>query len=109
MKTASIHRVLAILLLLITIAPITIQAGHAFEKHEHKVCQAVDVKHIHEQNIDCTFFHFQIQQDSVDFYTSYDYINFQYPSKNFTPYLSSKYHIYLISESSRGLPYFIVS
>ncbi len=109
MKTALIHRVLSILLLIITVAPITVQAAHAFEKHDHKVCQAVDVQHIHQQDIDCTFFHFQIQQDSVDFYASYECINFQYPSENFNTYLSSKYHIYLISKSSRAPPYFIVS
>lgn len=89
--------------------PITIQAAHAFEKHEHKVCNAVDVKHIHEHDIDCSFFHFQLQQDTFDFNSDYEALILQYPTEILDKYIASNYRIYLISNSSRAPPFFIVS
>ena len=108
MKTHFTHRIFALLLLLVIVVPITIQTVHAFEKHEHTVCTATDIKHIHNQDIDCSVFHFQIQQDVFDFSTGYELVNFIIVTQKFNNYSPSKYHTYLISKSSRGPPCFIV-
>lgn len=108
MKTHHTHRIFALLLLLVIIVPITIQTVHAFENHEHTVCTATDIKHIHNQDIDCSVFHFQIQLNIFDFSTDYEFINFPIVDQNFDNYTPSTYHTYLISKSSRGPPYFIV-
>jgi hypothetical protein len=107
-KTRHTHRIFALLLLLIIIVPSIIQTVHAFENHEHTVCTATDVKHIHSQDIDCSVFHFQIQQYSFDFSTNYEFVNFLVTIQKFNNYTPSEYHTYLISKSSRGPPYFIV-
>jgi hypothetical protein len=88
--------------------PITVQTVHALEKHEHTVCTATDIKHIHNQDIDCSIFHFQLQQDTFDFSTNYTFVNFQVITQKVDTYTPSSYHTYLISKSSRGPPHFIV-
>jgi len=42
-----------------------IQATHALEKHEHKVCNAKDVKHIHQEEVDCSVFHTTIDNNAL--------------------------------------------
>ena len=108
MKTHYRHRIFALLLLLVIVVPITIQTVHAFEKHEHTVCSAKDIKHIHNQDIDCSVFHFQLQQDIFEFSTDYEFVNFQSVTQSFDNYTPLEYHTYLISKSSRAPPYFIV-
>lgn len=33
--------------------PFVVQASHALDNHEHKVCTAKDVKHFHAEELDC--------------------------------------------------------
>ena len=103
-----LHRCFALLLLFVIVIPITIQAVHALEKHEHTVCNAVDVKHIHSQDIDCDFFHFQIQQDTVALASNFENSTIQHATEILDNYLPSDYQLHLTSKSSRAPPYFIV-
>ena len=108
MKNNYLHTVFAITLTLIVLFPFTIQALHAINKHEHQICTAKDVKHIHQQDLDCSIFHQQIDNNSFDLSTD---INIHDPIV-----LSSKFYTYkqpnckenLSSKSSRAPPYFII-
>lgn len=39
---------------------------HSFEHHSHDVCTIHEV-HIHKHELDCSVFHFKINQNSIDF------------------------------------------
>lgn len=45
--------------------PFAVQFIHSFEKHEH-ICNVNDI-HIDEHELDCSVFHFRINQNSIDF------------------------------------------
>ena len=45
--------------------PFAVQFTHSFENHEH-TCDVNDL-HIDEHKLDCSVFHFKINQNSVDF------------------------------------------
>ena len=49
------------LLLIGFLIPISINFAHNFEKHEHIVCDAKDVKHFHQLEKDCSVFHYVVQ------------------------------------------------
>ncbi len=42
-----------------------IQFSHALENHEHFVCNSKEISHVHEQQIDCSFFHVQLNNSTV--------------------------------------------
>jgi hypothetical protein len=48
------------LLLIGFLIPISINFVHNFEKHQHTVCDAKDVKHFHQLEKDCSVFHYVI-------------------------------------------------
>ncbi len=48
------YKVLGVILTTIVLLPYTVQALHALENHEHKVCNAKDAKHFHSQELDCS-------------------------------------------------------
>ncbi len=59
------HRVFAILFALIVLFPSTVQVLHALENHEHVTCTAKNVKHIHQQNDDCSIFHTTVNNGAL--------------------------------------------
>lgn len=58
------HKFLSLITWVALMLPIGYQFAHAFEDHEHVVCTAVDVQHIHEQEVDCSFCHVKLRLDS---------------------------------------------
>lgn len=52
-------------LILTVLLPFAVQLIHAFEHHEH-ICIESDI-HIDEHELDCSVFHFKINQNSIDF------------------------------------------
>jgi hypothetical protein len=44
-----------------------IQFVHAFENHQHKVCHAQNKVHIDKHEIDCSVFHYKINNNTVAF------------------------------------------
>lgn len=102
------YKILAALLTLAVLFPFAVQALHAFEIHEHVVCTAKDVKHFHNQEIDCSIFHTTVENQS-------DHIGFEYEiltNKKFTQYFLCEVDTTSLGctslKSSRAPPYFIV-
>ena len=60
-----IHKIISLSVVLTLLLPIGIQFAHSFEKHEHLVCDLVDIEHIHEQELDCSFCHVQLNTSSI--------------------------------------------
>ena len=56
------------------------QFSHALKTHEHTVCTLQDIVHLHKKEIDCSLYHFQIENNTIDFSISYspnEFNNFQ--------------------------------
>lgn len=99
------YRVLAALLTLVVLFPFAFQASHALESHEHIVCTAKDVKHFHNQDLDCSINHTPVENQS-------DSIGFEYKTltgKQFTYYFLSDEQAhslgFLSLKSSRAPPF----
>ena len=57
--------IISSVLILAVLLPFAIQFIHSFENHNH-ICDVNDL-HIDEHKIDCSVFHFKINQKSIDF------------------------------------------
>ncbi len=66
-----IHQFISIVLITIVLLPFAIQFSHAFEKHEHSVCNAQNVVHLHQHKTDCSICHYQINFNTIDFSTNF--------------------------------------
>ena len=103
-----LHKVIAVFLALIVIFPFAIQTVHALQDHEHLVCNAKDVKHFHDQDTNCSVYHFTIEQNSTDLVSNYKLeINNVF---NISPtfYYFKNYQNQHQYKSSRAPPGFIV-
>ncbi len=103
-----LHKIISLVVLATLLLPIGIQFAHSFEEHEHIVCNSVDNQHIHEQELDCSFCHVQLNTSSI-----FEEQNFKLKETTIIdekPLSSTDNHIqvYLYFNSSRGPPFFIV-
>ena len=108
MKNKILHSVFSIFVSIVIILPFAIQTLHALEGHEHRVCNAKDVKHFHQQEVNCSIYHQIIEQNSIDFLTEF---NLEIPlffSDNPVSFYQSLHGIDLQLKPSRAPPYFIV-
>jgi len=108
LKNNYLYRIFAFTLVLIVLFPFTVQAIHALDNHEHQICTAKDVKHIHQQNIDCSIFHQQIDNNSFDLSTDFETYYPVLIDCNFDTYKQLNYTGNYDTKSSRAPPYFII-
>ena len=90
------------------ILPFAIQTAHALNGHTHEICNAKKIKHIHKQKIDCSVYHLNIEQHSVNFSSSFNLKINSFFNHNSTYLYQNQYLVNLQSKSSRAPPYFIV-
>lgn len=57
-----ILRAISALLLFALLLPFAVKLDHVFENHEHVVCNSTIENHLHESEVDCDFFDYQINQ-----------------------------------------------
>ncbi len=84
--------------------PLGIGFAHAFHNHDDKVCLATTEKHIHQEKIDCSFFHYFSQTN----YTPYP-VSFELTTPTFQPKANYKLSTLHFTKnigiiSSRGPP-----
>ena len=108
MKNKNLHNAVAILFTLIVILPFAIQTVRVLQDHEHNVCTAKEVKHFHDQDADCSFYHLTIEQNSIDLVVNYDFEINTFINLNPTFYHFKNYLNQNQLKSSRAPPYFIV-
>lgn len=107
MKNNYLHRIFAFLVALIVLFPFTVEALHALENHEHEICTAKNVKHIHQQDVDCSVCHLQNQQNSFNFSSTFDLYNPKILITAFDTYQQANSTLNTSLKSSRAPPYFI--
>ncbi|MFD2550943.1 hypothetical protein ACFSQP_03845 [Bizionia sediminis] len=70
-KEHSLFKTLAILLVLAVLLPAAVKFGHIFENHAHEVCTNKSSTHLHEIDLDCEFYKFnlanQFFQEAAEF------------------------------------------
>jgi hypothetical protein len=108
LKNNYLDRIFLFTLVLIVLFPFAAQAAHAMGNHEHKICTAKDVKHIHQQDIDCSIFHQQIDTNSFDLSSDFETYYPQLFDRNFDVYQRAIYSRNNLTKSSRAPPYFII-
>lgn len=108
MKNNYLNRIFALTLVLIVLFPFTIQAVHALDNHEHQICTAKNVKHIHQQDIDCSIFHQQIDNNSFDLSTDFEEYIPQLNYRSFDVYKDTHYSGNNYTKPSRAPPCFII-
>ena len=91
---ASIFKVLAIVLTLAVLLPSAIKLSHAFNHHQHEVCENDDKgnTHFHEIDLDCEFYKFKLNTNYFDFVNSDDTVILKDYSK-----VESSLYVYLRS------------
>lgn len=90
------------------LTPSIIQLIHTLENHKHAVCVSIDVKHIHEKDLDCSLLHRQLQTFSLDFPSNYDVVTQQFYTTVFVKKPQVKAVEVITKKTSRGPPFFIV-
>ncbi|MFK5959409.1 MAG: hypothetical protein QM495_11155 [Lutibacter sp.] len=51
--------------------PLTIQFSHALQKHEYSGCKLEHKVHLHHPKNECSFFHYQINYNTIDFSSTF--------------------------------------
>lgn len=93
---------------MLVLTPSIIQLAHTLENHKHAVCISDDVTHVHENDIDCSLLHRQLQTLTVDFPTNYNVIPQQFYTTVFTKKPQVKVVEIVFQKATRGPPFFIV-
>ncbi|MDP3312806.1 hypothetical protein [Lutibacter sp.] len=62
-----IGQLISIALLAVVLLPFAVQFTHILEKHEHSVCNAQNIVHIDQHEIDCSVFHYKINTNNILF------------------------------------------
>ena len=102
----SFKKHIAFLSLLVLLIPSVIQFEHVFENHEHTICTATDDHHFHEQELDCSLLHYQLQVFSYTTASNHAVIplHFYKTTYNEQPQVLSV--VYTDKKNTRGPPYF---
>ena len=75
MKKNKVHlgyRIWAFALVLCLILPIGVKITHLFQDHDHDVCVVQNQTHFHEVDLDCEFYKFKINHNSL-----FEFFNFE--------------------------------
>lgn len=107
MYKSILHKIISIWTVLILLFPVGLQFVHALEDHEHIVCSSKIDQHIHNQNIDCSFSHVQLDNNTL-FYTLNYEVTAIIISNELPLYYSSKKHNTHLYYTSTSDPPFIV-
>ena len=93
---------------MLVLTPSIIQLAHTLENHKHAVCISDDVTHVHENDVDCSLLHRQLQTYSLDVSTNFDVIPQHFYTTTFTDKPQVKFVEIVSKKTSRGPPFFIV-
>ncbi len=104
----SFKKHIAFLSLLVLLIPSVIQIAHAFENHEHSVCTSINDHHFHEQELDCSLLHYQLQVFSYTVASNYAVIPVHFYKKEYNEQPQVISVVYSDKKSTRGPPHFTV-
>lgn len=104
-KQHTVFRIATLLIVVCLILPSVVKFSHVFADHEHEICLGENQSHLHEFDMDCEFYKFNLSH--IFYFETDDFkIDFNVP----TQLLNTKYHTYLKSHQQlstylRGPPY----
>lgn len=104
MRKQITNHIASFVLIVSLLLPIGISFSHALHRHEHVVCNATTEKHIHQQNIDCSYFHYISQVQTASPVYQYEIFSLFIPFEN--PVLVRSFYLFdkLTSFLVRGPP-----
>lgn len=63
-KQHSIFKTFAFALAFVLLVPTVVKFNHIFAHHKHDICQGEKSTHLHEQNTDCDFYKFKLNNNT---------------------------------------------
>ncbi|GGK59512.1 hypothetical protein [Lutibacter litoralis] len=84
------------------------QFAHAFEKHEHSVCNAQNEIHFDSHEIDCSVFHFKINTNTITFESKIILKENDFDFENNYSEIQKLKAVELYFKSSRAPPFLLV-
>ena len=99
---------IALLSILILFIPLGIQIEHLFEDHSHELCTSVVDHHFHEQEVDCSQYHFQFETFTYNATTSYEVIPQHIYKTSYSEDTLSKEEVFTNKKSSRAPPSYVI-
>lgn len=108
MKQTVKNKVLALLFVLAVLTPLLVQASHVFERHEHVICTAKDVKHFHADELDCNICQTTIENLYTGINSEFSFLELynNYKNQQIAQFEITNGPLQL--KSTRAPPYFIV-
>ena len=107
MYKSILHRIISIWTVVILLFPIGLQLIHALENHEHIVCSSKTDHHIHNQTLDCSVNHVQLDNSTLFHTLNFEVIAPSISNKLPLYYLSKNYNTQLYYTSTRGPPFIV--
>lgn len=102
----NIKHIISSVLLIAVLLPFAVQFAHSFEHHEH-ICSENDI-HIDSHELDCSVFHFKINQNSIDFSSEEIIFENNISNTNIFTTEACKSLVNLYYKSSRAPPFLLL-
>ncbi|MFK2820223.1 hypothetical protein U0L90_08850 [Flavobacteriaceae sp. LMIT009] len=67
-KEHIVYKIVTLFLVFTLIVPSFVKLAHAFEDHEHEVCETPQKLHFHDFEIDCEFYKFKLNKQFLSTY-----------------------------------------
>lgn len=98
------YKIAAFALMACLVLPIAVKFAHLLEDHEHEVCLVENQSHFHEIDMDCEFYKFKINHNSIVKFFNLEFYELKEANK-----IKSSYYSYLrshkqLTTSLRGPP-----
>ena len=98
----SVFKALAIVLVLAVLLPSAVKLTHAFNHHEHEVCESDNESktHFHESDLDCDFYKFKLTKNQF-------FVLSKYETKAILPFSKEKLEHYISFNNYQQLSRFL--
>lgn len=98
--------IISSVLIITVLLPFAVQFLHSFEHHDH-ICSENDI-HIDTHELDCSVFHFKINQQSIDF-SSEEFLSENTTSNNKLFTIEEQiFAVHIQYKSSRAPPFLLI-
>ncbi len=88
--------------------PFAIQLFHSLENHKHLACDNPDSIHIHNHELDCSVFHYRLNNSTINFSTAEISIDEKYTTEKIIATEDQNASAKLHHKSPRGPPFLLL-
>ncbi len=104
MQKQTLHRIFSFLLLVIILAPVSIQFIHSFENHIYHKTFSDGLDHIQNTEKDCAIFHNKINHNVIDLEFNFELKTFSFFNDDIQIIISETQQKFIKLNSSRAPP-----